>query len=155
MDHVCAPTSTSDTPRLLVLPYRNWKGWVYFYSSYLKVVTDQDIRDSEIYEVVNRNTANYPLPDLDAQMEVQLLVQTTGEEGVANLFLVVNHKECVASYDLQEVRDENVALLELNARKYPFGVLSIDVDAFTGIISGIILHMYLHQQEQFQTHPTH
>ncbi|KAF8076255.1 hypothetical protein FPV67DRAFT_405896 [Lyophyllum atratum] len=97
------------------------QGWIYFYSSFLKVVTDQDVRDPDISELLIKNTSNYPLPDLDDQMEVQLFVQTNmGPEGMANIFLVINHKHCVAAYDLHEVRDQNVRLLDpqtLNRRR--------------------------------------
>ncbi|KAG6868453.1 hypothetical protein C0993_002591 [Termitomyces sp. T159_Od127] len=81
MDHACASTSTSDALSCHIAVFNEVQGWVYFYSRYLKVVTDQDIRKPEIYEVVNRNTVNYPLPELDTQMEIQLLVQTTGIGG--------------------------------------------------------------------------
>ncbi|GLB33676.1 hypothetical protein LshimejAT787_0105600 [Lyophyllum shimeji] len=91
------------------------QGWIYFHSCALKVVTNQDVRDPGICELVTRSTANYPLPDLDDQMEVQLLVSTdAGQQGMASLFLVINHKHCVASYDLREVKDENVHLLDPN-----------------------------------------
>lgn len=91
------------------------QGWVYFYSSVSKVVTNQDIRDPDIFEIVTKNTANYPLPDLDASMEVQLLVQmSAGLQGMASLFLVINNKHCVASYDLREVKGDNVCLLDPN-----------------------------------------
>ncbi|KAG6911716.1 hypothetical protein DXG01_007966 [Tephrocybe rancida] len=91
-------------------------GWVYFFSESLKVVTDQDIRDPELYALVNHSTSKYPLPDLDVHMEVQIIVHMggKGEDSIANLFLVINHKECVASYDLKEVKDENVPLLDPN-----------------------------------------
>lgn len=95
------------------------KGWVYFYSSSLQVVTNQDIRDPDILELVNRTTANYPLPNLNDEMEVQLLVQTHLRHlGAPNLFLVINHKHCVASYDLREVKHDNVHLLDANTCKH-------------------------------------
>jgi len=53
-----------------------------------------------------------------------LLVQTNaGQQGTASLFLVINHKHCVASYDLREVKDDNVCLLDpntLNRRRRPY-----------------------------------
>jgi hypothetical protein len=83
----------------------------------LKVVTDQDIRDDLVYQLVTKHTLSYPLSDLDERMEVQLHVKTHVEgEGAAAFNLVVNHKHCVAAYERSEIKDENVQTFDPNTR---------------------------------------
>jgi len=79
-------------------------------------VTDQDIRDDDIYSLIINSASSYPLSDLDDQMEV-LLMQLHAEAGPQNpssFNLVINHKHCIASYVYQEMKDENFHLFDPN-----------------------------------------
>ncbi|KAF8914055.1 hypothetical protein CPB84DRAFT_1840809 [Gymnopilus junonius] len=65
--------------------------------SFLKIVTDHDVRQPDILSAVENSRSQYPLTDLSDDMEVHL-VQT--------------HKaHCVASYNFEEVRDDNALCL--------------------------------------------
>lgn len=83
----------------------------------MKTVTDQDIRDDLVYNLITQYTSDYPLSELDERMEVQLHVKTQyGEEGAATFYLVVNHKDCVASYERAEVKDGKASTFDPNTR---------------------------------------
>jgi hypothetical protein len=90
-------------------------------------VTDHDIRKPEILEIVCYTIAEYPIEELEDEMEVHLYVQNHKEpRGISTAFLslAVNHKHCVASYTLAEILDESVPLLNPRPRVYIW--MSID-----------------------------
>ncbi|KAF9469012.1 hypothetical protein BDZ94DRAFT_1208240 [Collybia nuda] len=91
------------------------QGWIYFYSHILKVVTDQDIRDETVYQLITQHTSDYPLSELNEGMEVQLHVKPQpGGAGAATFYLVVNHKDCIASYEREEVKDGKACTFDPN-----------------------------------------
>jgi hypothetical protein len=77
-------------------------------------VTDQDVRESDVYQSITDNAFQYPLCDLDDGMEVQVSTQT-GPSGTAAFNLVINHTHCVASYNVNEVNNINIPTLNPNA----------------------------------------
>ncbi|KAL0949679.1 hypothetical protein HGRIS_009717 [Hohenbuehelia grisea] len=97
--------------RLCVHP----KGWIYFYHEGMRVVTDSDVRDPFVHLRIMDQINSSGFDDLGEEMEVQvhtghisLLSSVTDQ---SHLHLHVNHKNCIASYNLQEVLSEHVALL--------------------------------------------
>jgi hypothetical protein len=115
---------------------KGWKecihpqGWIYFYSPELQIVTDQDMRIPHIRDLI----LGHPLGPVPAEMEVHLNVQTRldmpalASESVTHispsqgrlstvLSLVVNHNECVASYDSAEVTPEKILAMDANTRR--------------------------------------
>ena len=76
-------------------------GAIYFYSNELKVVTDEDIRDPEIYQSVMNKCSLYPLSELEDEMEVYL--HSSSVEVDSSFNMAINHQLCLASYNLNEV----------------------------------------------------
>ncbi|KAK0206808.1 hypothetical protein DFS33DRAFT_1257939, partial [Desarmillaria ectypa] len=97
------------------------QGWLYFSCPSLKIVTAYDIRDPDIYELLTLNAAEYPLSELEDAMEVQLSGhRNPGSLRSPALNLVINHLHCVASYQLQEVRNDIASVTDpyiLNRRR--------------------------------------
>ncbi|KDR83588.1 hypothetical protein GALMADRAFT_1338525, partial [Galerina marginata CBS 339.88] len=94
------------------------QGWIYFYNPSLKVVTDQDIRRPEVLEMTENSYSQYPLSELSDGMEVHLHVQSRislrkpeSGNGISSFNLTINHNHCTASYDFDEVQDNNSTLL--------------------------------------------
>ncbi|PPQ65223.1 hypothetical protein CVT26_000200 [Gymnopilus dilepis] len=94
------------------------QGWIYFYHPRLKIVTDHDIREPGILAALEDSRSHYPLDDLTDGMEVQLVQTRSAAKVSENSFsswnLTINHKHCVASYNFEEVRNDNPALLGPN-----------------------------------------
>lgn len=89
------------------------RGWIYFYNASLKIVTDQDVRDPEIYNATKYQSTLYPMSELADHMEVQMQVQPDVGQTIFNI--AINHEHCVASHDLHEVQDAYVSRMEPNA----------------------------------------
>ncbi|KAJ7276272.1 hypothetical protein B0H12DRAFT_1084441, partial [Mycena haematopus] len=99
------------------------QGWIYFSNPSLRIVTDQDIRLPEVYELLDKVTQS-PLNNADASDGIELHIQLTKElsdvaEGRGVLSLAINHLHCIASYDLEEAtsRFDNLQLRTLNRRR--------------------------------------
>ncbi|KAG7449370.1 uncharacterized protein BT62DRAFT_680326 [Guyanagaster necrorhizus] len=89
------------------------QGWLYFSCPSLKIVTAYDIRDPDVYEILTLNSAEYPLSELEDAMEVQMSGhRNPGSLQSLALNLVINHLHCVASYQLQEVRNDVISLTD-------------------------------------------
>ncbi|KAF8484550.1 hypothetical protein DFH94DRAFT_714429 [Russula ochroleuca] len=77
------------------------RGWFYFYHSKIRVVTNDDIRTPSVLDTVEKYIATYPLGDLADGME---LLIPHGPQPDEHMFsLIVNHKSCMAGYDLKDV----------------------------------------------------
>lgn len=76
-------------------------GALYFYSNELKVVTDEDIRDPQIYQSVMHRSSLYPLSELEDGMEVHL--HSSSIEAHSSFNMAINHQLCLASYNLNEI----------------------------------------------------
>ncbi|KAF8165201.1 hypothetical protein B0H34DRAFT_688250 [Crassisporium funariophilum] len=89
------------------------QGWIYYFNPALKVVTDQDLRQQDRMERTEYNCSQYPLSHLSEGMEVHLHMQThMGFSGTNTTFnLVINHAYCVASYDIEEIKEDNICYL--------------------------------------------
>ncbi|KAF6762362.1 hypothetical protein DFP72DRAFT_878635 [Ephemerocybe angulata] len=85
------------------------QGWIYFHNASLKVVVDYDIRTPENLAAVYRSIGDYPLNNLEDDMEVHLHVQNEdkGPECVILFSLAINHKHCVASYSPNDITEAN------------------------------------------------
>lgn len=77
------------------------QGWVYFYHPKIRVVTNDDIRAPSVLDTVEKYIATYPLSDLADGME--LLVPHNPQLDEHMFTLIVNHKSCMAGYDLTDV----------------------------------------------------
>lgn len=85
---------------------------MYFFNPILKVLTDQDVRKPTMLRMIERASYRYPLEVLKDGMEIQMTVQSYAESsGEYGLNLAINHAYCVASYDLNEILDQNIHLL--------------------------------------------
>ncbi|KAK0491277.1 hypothetical protein IW261DRAFT_1556423 [Armillaria novae-zelandiae] len=122
--------ATLQSPAFAILQCKmpdNWiqhvhpQGWLYFSCPSFKIVTAYDIRAPDIYEILMLNAAEYPLSELEDAMEVQLSGhRNPGSLQSPALNLVINHLHCVASYKLEEVRNDTVSLTDpylLNRRR--------------------------------------
>ncbi|KAF8974342.1 hypothetical protein BDZ97DRAFT_1911538 [Flammula alnicola] len=92
------------------------QGWIYFYNSSLKVVTDQDIRQPKLLKMTEDLCSQYPLSELSEGMEVHIQhihvqTQMSGSELASSFNIAINHTYCVASYNLDEVKADNSCLL--------------------------------------------
>ncbi|KAH6915305.1 hypothetical protein BKA70DRAFT_1258622 [Coprinopsis sp. MPI-PUGE-AT-0042] len=91
------------------------RGWLYFSNPACKAVTDQDVRDPQTLEIVERTIAkHYPPGTLGEGMEIHLHPQRpVGEQDAASdpYNLVVNHQSCVASYQVEHVTPDSVPSL--------------------------------------------
>ncbi|KAJ6599194.1 hypothetical protein DFH09DRAFT_1130389 [Mycena vulgaris] len=86
------------------------QGWIYFSSPFLKIVTDQDIRSPEVYEVVHDqatrlNPVNSGDPGIEIHMQVTKELSGTDASGRGVMSLAINHSHCIASYEFEEVKD--------------------------------------------------
>lgn len=77
------------------------QGSIYFYNPDLKVVTDEDIRDPDVYQSVIRNCSIYPISKLGDGMEVHL--HETNADANTCFNLAVNHVLCLASFELNDI----------------------------------------------------
>jgi hypothetical protein len=78
------------------------QGWVYFYHPKSRVVTNDDVRQPKILNVVERYIATYPFPDLSDDME--LLVPHDPQTDEHMFSLIVNHESCMAGYRPKDVK---------------------------------------------------
>ncbi|KAJ7937178.1 hypothetical protein B0H13DRAFT_202029 [Mycena leptocephala] len=86
------------------------QGWIYFSNPSLKIVTDQDIRLPEIYEILDEAT-KLPFDNSDDSEGIEMHLQVTKElsassvaDGRGVLSLTINHLHCVASYEYEDVK---------------------------------------------------
>ncbi|KAJ6539219.1 hypothetical protein B0H19DRAFT_1177742 [Mycena capillaripes] len=92
------------------------QGFIYFTNPVLKVVTDQDVRLPEIHEILDKAT---PLPNNANDLEgIELHLQVTKElsdtaGGSGILSLAINHLHCVASYEIDDVKQPETLSLDL------------------------------------------
>ena len=77
------------------------QGWVYFYHPKIRVITNDDIRVPSVLDTVEKYIATYPFSDLADRME--LLVPHNPQLDEHMFSLIVNHKSCLAGYDLKDV----------------------------------------------------
>ena len=77
------------------------QGWVYFYHPKIRIVTNDDIRVPSVLDTVEKYIATYPFSDLADGME--LLVPHNPQLDEHMFSLIVNHKSCLAGYDLKDV----------------------------------------------------
>jgi len=77
------------------------QGWAYFHHPKIRVVTNDDIRIPKVLEAVESYIETYPFSDLEDGME--LLVPHDPQPNEHTVSLVVNHKFCMAGYDVREV----------------------------------------------------
>lgn len=95
------------------------QGWIYFYNHSLRAIADQNIRLPGILEMTQQTYSGYPLSELAEGMEVHLHVQAQkiaekfegNNGGIATFNLTINHKHCVASYEIADVMGDNSCLL--------------------------------------------
>ncbi|KAJ6629122.1 hypothetical protein B0H10DRAFT_1987987 [Mycena sp. CBHHK59/15] len=129
------------------------QGWIYFSSPSMKVVTDQDVRLPEVYEILHdQATRLNPLTSTDEGMEIHLQAakQLDGPADGRSVFsLAINHTHCIASYEVEDVREFDVLrgdLRTINRRRrlywnflwnhpshaqIPFRAMADAVDALT------------------------
>jgi hypothetical protein len=77
------------------------QGWVYFCHPKTRLVTNDDIRQPEVLDVVEKYIETYPFGDLVDGME--LLVPHDPQPNEHMFSLVVNHNSCMAGYNLKDV----------------------------------------------------
>ncbi len=80
-------------------PYVHPQGWVYFVNRARKIITEHDIRDVDVRQKIEVHSQEYPPETLDEDMEVQLH---------ESFSLVVNHRHCIASYRVEDVKNASV-----------------------------------------------
>ncbi|KAH9045177.1 hypothetical protein EDB85DRAFT_2137274 [Lactarius pseudohatsudake] len=78
------------------------QGWVYFCHPKTHVVTNDDIRQPDILDVVERYLATYPFSDLSDKME--LLVPHDPQPDEHMFSLIVNHESSMAGYSPKDVK---------------------------------------------------
>jgi len=78
------------------------QGWVYFYHPKTRVVTNDDIRQPEVLDVVERYMATYPFSDLSDSMELVVPHDPQTDEHIFSL--IVNHESCMAGYNPKDVK---------------------------------------------------
>ncbi|KAJ7228788.1 hypothetical protein GGX14DRAFT_415053 [Mycena pura] len=88
------------------------QGWIYFSNPSLKIITDQDIRLHEVHEILQEALRSNPLESLDAGEELEIHLHMTTElqaseaaPGRGIMSLAINHKHCIASYTVEEVKE--------------------------------------------------
>ncbi|KAJ8697861.1 hypothetical protein PTI98_004632 [Pleurotus ostreatus] len=98
------------------------QGMIYFYNSALRIVVDEDVRDAAIYRSTMQKFED--LVSLGAVMEedeLELCLQPdTPDETAGQFDMFVNHVDCIASYNIQDVRPGTAAQLDprtLNRRR--------------------------------------
>jgi hypothetical protein len=87
------------------------QGSVYFHNPALKIVTDQDMRQLRLLQLMEETAKLYPSSELSENMEIHISSFPKDKiQGAINL--AINHKHCVASSNFDDVSDSNVAFLE-------------------------------------------
>lgn len=87
------------------------QGGVYFHNPSLKIVTDQDMRQPRLLQLMEETAKLYPSSNLSENMEIQISsFQKDKIHWETNL--AINHKHCVASSNFDDVSDSNVGFLE-------------------------------------------
>lgn len=77
------------------------QGWIYFVNPNLKFVTDHDIRDQEVYDLIMRGAdRDYTLGD---SMEIHIFAYGLSGEMAqgnwTNFYLFIDHSRCLAFYE--------------------------------------------------------
>ncbi|KAJ6509911.1 hypothetical protein C8R47DRAFT_1095861 [Mycena vitilis] len=85
------------------------QGWIYFSNPSLKIVTDQDIRLPGIYAILDKAAQISAVGNVDDLEGIELHLQVTKElsgqaDGPGVLSLAINHLHCVASYEIEDVK---------------------------------------------------
>ncbi|KAL0070878.1 hypothetical protein AAF712_002099 [Marasmius tenuissimus] len=89
------------------------RGWLYFFNSSLKLVTDQDIRDPRLYELFSSQASKLTPSEWPEGMEVLFQVNKSGN---IDYLLAVNHKHCTAvSQSIEDCFDEAIESLDIHA----------------------------------------
>jgi hypothetical protein len=97
---VLSPDSPLPTPKGWI-SHIHPRGWLYFYHPKIRVVTNDDIRTPSVLDTVEKYIVTYPFGDLADGMEVLI---PHGPQPDEHMFsLIVNHKSCMAGYDLKDV----------------------------------------------------
>lgn len=78
----------------------------------MKVVTDQDVRDPDMFTIIKQIASGYPLSELEEGMEVHIQSQTHRSRGSVLLGLVINHTYCAAAYDIEQVKHGAIPLYD-------------------------------------------
>jgi len=84
----------------------HYQGWVYFYNSALRVVTDHDIREPGMIDCIVAYCAKTELPQLPEGLEFHLHLPMQGNDGAVSFNLIINHSLCLASYNPEDVMEE-------------------------------------------------
>ncbi|KAJ7781377.1 hypothetical protein B0H16DRAFT_1358888 [Mycena metata] len=99
------------------------QGWIYFSNPSLKIVTDQDARIPEVYEILQKaiqlHLGSTDSEEAETHMQVTRELQASGP-GVGALSLVIDHLNCIASYEWEDVKsfeDLQTDLRVLNRRR--------------------------------------
>ena len=79
------------------------------------MVTDHDIREPGMLELTEANCSEVSLTSLSEGMELHLHVHTKHS---AALHLAINHNSCVASYSLEEIKDDGALHLDPKRREF-------------------------------------
>ncbi|KAF9263533.1 hypothetical protein L218DRAFT_864859 [Marasmius fiardii PR-910] len=115
MSPIQSPRFLNDSPKkvpegwdLFVHP----RGWIYFFNSSLKIITDQDIRDPQIYTSLRAHSQITSSCEWTDRMELLLQVNHAGD---IDYFLAINHSHCVASQTMEDVTDEAVNSMDVYA----------------------------------------
>ncbi|KAF4600669.1 hypothetical protein EYR38_005312 [Pleurotus pulmonarius] len=82
------------------------QGMIYFYNPTLRIVVDEDIRDGAIYRSTMQKFEDLvSLGAVIKEDELELCLQPdTPDETAGQFDMFVNHAECIASYNIQDVR---------------------------------------------------
>ncbi|KAF4602432.1 hypothetical protein EYR40_005639 [Pleurotus pulmonarius] len=90
------------------------QGMIYFYNTTLRIVVDEDIRDGAIYRSTMQKFEDLvSLGAVIKEDELELCLQPdTPDETAGQFDMFVNHADCIASYNIQDVRPGTAAQLD-------------------------------------------
>uniref|UniRef100_A0A0W0FCI4 Uncharacterized protein n=1 Tax=Moniliophthora roreri TaxID=221103 RepID=A0A0W0FCI4_MONRR len=79
------------------------RGWIYFHNPFLKLLTDQDIRNPEKYNQLQVHASDIDSSEWEEGMEIILQVNRRGD---VDFLLAINHSNCVAARTPEAVTDK-------------------------------------------------
>ncbi|ESK97552.1 hypothetical protein Moror_17552 [Moniliophthora roreri MCA 2997] len=85
------------------------RGWIYFHNPFLKLLTDQDIRNPEKYNQLQVHASDIDSSEWEEGMEIILQVNRRGD---VDFLLAINHSNCVAARTPEAVTDKAVKMLD-------------------------------------------
>lgn len=87
---------------------------IYFYNPALRIVVDEDIRDGTIYRsTIQKFDDLVSLGAVIREDGLELCLQPdTPNETAGQFDMFVNHADCIASYNIQDVRPGTAAQLD-------------------------------------------